>query len=95
MGRTSAVTVGDDECTRLADERVGAPDSFVEEGGQTLRKVLGAVTRHDLRGVCDVVLLVVACDVLAIPARGEHHLEANTIGAVGVEVCLVGEKVAE
>lgn len=37
--------------------------------------------------------VVIAVDILAVPARGEHHLETDTIGAVLIQVSLVGQEV--
>lgn len=39
-------------------------------------------------------LLVCAGDVLSVPAAREHELEANTVGAVRIEILLVGKEVA-
>lgn len=43
--------------------------------------------------VRNVALLILAGDVLSIPATGEHQLEADTVSAVGIEVGLVWEEV--
>jgi len=41
-----------------------------------------------------VALLILAGDVLSIPAAGEHQLEADAVSAVGIKVGLVWEEVA-
>ena len=40
-----------------------------------------------------MALLILAGDILSIPATGEHQLEADTVSAVGIEVGLVWEEV--
>ena len=41
-----------------------------------------------------MALLILAGDVLSIPAAGEHQLEADAVSAVGIKVGLVWEEVA-
>lgn len=88
------VTVGEDELARLALECLGSPDGLVHETRNLGLEALGAVAVHDKVGVSHVGPVVLRVEVLAIPARREHDLGANTIGAVGIEVVLVGHVVA-
>jgi hypothetical protein len=91
---TGGVTVGPDHLAVLAVEGVGVPDGLVEERGQAHGEALGANTAIDHAGVSDVALVVRGRDVLAVPARGEEDFSADALGAVGVEVLLVGQEVA-
>ena len=88
------VTVRPDELTRLALESVGVPDSLVEEGWQACLVAFGTLATVDQIGVSDVGLVVVRLDVFSIPARGEEDLGADAVGAVGIQVLLVGHEVA-
>lgn len=55
---------------------------------------LRAVTAHDHVRVSNVALVIFTVGVLAIPARGEHDLNTETILAVAVEKLLLGQVVA-
>jgi hypothetical protein len=92
--RTGGVTVGPDELAVFAVKGVGVPDGLEEERGETDREILGAVAAVDHAGVRDVALVVIGVNVLAVPARGEEELGADTLRAVGIEVTLVGHEVA-
>jgi hypothetical protein len=90
---TSGVTVGPDKLTSLALESVGVPDGLVEERGETSLETLGALSTINHAGVSDVALVVLGGDILAVPARREHDLGADTVGAVLVHELLVGKEV--
>lgn len=89
----SRVTMGHDEVTLVVLEGSGVPNSFEEERNDAGLEAFGAGSVHDERGVGDVRGVVIGVDILAVPARWEHQLETDTIGAVGVQVVLVGQKV--
>lgn len=88
------IAVGPDELSGLALEGVSVPDGLVEEGGKTGLETLRALAAVNQVGVCHVGLSIVRFDVLAVPARREEDLGANTVGAVGVEKVLIRHKVA-
>jgi hypothetical protein len=75
-------------------ESVSVPDGLVKERYQASTESLRAVTSHDLRGVCDVALVVKRVNINTIPARREHELEANTIKAISIKVSLIRKEVA-
>ena len=89
----SRVTMGHDEVTLVVLEGSGVPDSLEEKRNDAGLEALGTGSIHDERGVGDVGGVVVRVDILAVPARREHELETDTIGAVGVQVVLVGQEV--
>jgi hypothetical protein len=47
-----------------------------------------------LRGVSDVLLLVLNVEALAIPAAWEHQLQTDTINTIGIKISLVWHEVA-
>ena len=91
---TCGVAVGPDELAALALEGVGVPDGLVEKGGKTGLVTLRARATVNQVGVCHVRLVVIGCDILAVPARREEDLGANAVGAVSVEEVLVWHEVA-
>lgn len=76
---TSGVTVSHNEASIAVLESVGVPDDLVQEARETGRVARGAFAIHDKVRVSNVVAVVLAVNILAVPARGEHHLNADTI----------------
>lgn len=93
VAESGRVTVSQDEVTLVVLEGVGVPDGLEEERNDTGLEALRAGTVHDQRRVGDVRGVVIAIDILAVPARGEHHLETDTVSAVLIQVSLVGQEV--
>ena len=91
---TSRITIGHHKHAISSSKGIGAPDRLVKKTRETNRVSFGAVAVHDKIGVGNVILVVVALDIVTIPARGEHDLQAKTVGAVAVEIFFVGHVVA-
>lgn len=91
---TGGVTVSHDEATVASLEGSGVVDNFEEHAGETDRELGRAFAVHDKVGESDVVAVVLAVEVLAIPARGEHEFQTETVGTVGIKVVLGGHVVA-
>jgi hypothetical protein len=72
---------------------IGIPDGLIEERNETSLETLGAITSHDLAGVRNVALHILAGLVDTIPATREHKLETDTIFAIGIEISLVWQEV--
>lgn len=87
--RTGCVTVGEDKATITTLERSCVPDGLIQETGHTNRVRWRARTSHDKIGVSHVGHVVLAVQVLAIPARGEHQLHTDTITTVGIKISFV------
>lgn len=87
------ITVGKDELARLSDKGIGSPDGLIHEARDLSLETLGAVAVHDEIGVGHVGPVVLGVEVLAVPARGEHDFGTDTVGAVGIEIVLVGHVV--
>lgn len=87
------ITIGIDELARLSNEVLGSPDGLVHETRDLGLEALGAVAVHNKIGVGQVVPVVIRIEILAVPARREHDFGANAVGAVGIEVVLVGHVV--
>lgn len=87
------ITVGKDELARLSNEVLGSPDGLVHETRDLGLEARGAVAVHNKIRVCQVVPVVIRIEILAVPARREHDFGANAVGAVGIEVVLVGQVV--
>lgn len=88
------VAVGQHELAVHVLERVGVPDGLVEEGDEAVLVAVGAGSVHDQRRIGDVGFVIGRVGILAVPARREHDLKANTIGAEGVQVGLLWQVVA-
>lgn len=91
--RTSRITIGKDELSSLPGKRVGIPDGLIKERNETSLEALGAVTSHDLAGIRNMALHILAGLVLAVPAAREHELETDAIFAVGIKIGLVWHEV--
>lgn len=88
------VGIGEHEPAFLALESISVPDGFKEKRDNAGLIALGACSIHNQRWVGDMRPVVLRVTFLSVPARWEHDLEANTIGAVRVKVRLVGQVVA-
>jgi hypothetical protein len=92
--RTSGVTVGPDKCTGAGVELVCVPDRLVEQRRQTDWETWRALAAVDVVRVGHVALVVGGSDVLAVPARWEEDLSADTVVAGRVQELLVRHEVA-
>lgn len=93
VAKSGRVTIGEHKLASHALERVGVPDGLVEERNEAGLKALGAFSVHHERRVGHVGFVVGGVDVLAVPARWEHHLETKAIGAILIQIILVGHVV--
>lgn len=90
----SRITIGQDEATISALVSGSVPDDFVEHTRQADRISVRTISGHDEIGKGKVVFVILAVQVLAIPAGRKHELQAQAICAVRVKVSLFREKVA-
>lgn len=90
---SSGVTSGKSKEAVAVLERICVPDSFKHHRDSTVLETLGANTIVDQRGVGHVGFVVVSILILAVPARGEHQFETNTVRAVLIKPFLLGQVV--
>lgn len=91
---TVRVTIRHDKASRLVLECGHVPNGLVEQTRQAHGEIGRAVTVHDQVRVSHVAHVVFRVKADAIPARREHELEANSIGAVRINVVLGWQEVA-
>lgn len=92
--RTGRIAVGNDESTITARERIGIPDSLVEERNKAFGVASRAITGHDFRRISDMRLMIRGAGG-PVPAAGEHQFKADTIDTISIEVGLVGQEVTK
>lgn len=88
------IAVGNDELALAVPERVRVPDRLVEQRHEPRLEAFRAHAIHDFARIGHVGLVVVGIHVLAVPARREHQLEADSVRAVLIQVRLVRQGMA-
>jgi hypothetical protein len=91
---TKSISIGEDEATGTTLECVCVPDGLIEETWHTNIETTGAAAIHNKIRISYVVPVIGAVKISAVPARGEHQFETDSISAVGIEIRLVRKEVS-